>query len=68
MENIYNFQLLLNASSSVEWGTFLFTLVSFLMLIGITSILIYFSRRYKKINDLERRIRDLEKRDKRNDL
>lgn len=68
MENIYNFQLLLNASSSVEWGTLLFTLVSFLMLIGITSILIYFSRRYKKINDLERRIRDLEKRDKRNDL
>lgn len=68
MENIYNFQLLLNASSSVEWGTLLFTLVSFLMLIGITSILIYFSRRYKKINDLERRIRDLEMRDKRNDL
>lgn len=35
---------------------------------GIISLLIYFSRRYKKINELEHRIRDLEKRDKRNDL
>lgn len=59
---------MIETSVGIEWGTLLFTLVSFLMLIGITSILIYFSRRYKKINDLERRIRDLEKRDKRNDL
>lgn len=68
MENIYNFLLLFNASSSVEWGTLLFTLAPFLMFIGIISLLIYFSRRYKKINELEHRIRDLEKRDKRNDL
>lgn len=59
---------MIETSVGIEWGTLLFTLVSFLMLIGITSILIYFSRRYKKINDLERRIRDLEKRDKRHDL
>ncbi|UTH15457.1 hypothetical protein [Macrococcus epidermidis] len=59
---------MIETSVGIEWGTLLFTLVSFLMLIGITSILIYFSRRYKKINKLERRIQDLEKRDKRNDL
>lgn len=68
MVNIFSFLLLFNASSSVEWGTLLFTLVPFLMFIGIAALLIYFSRRYNKISDLKRRIRDLEKRDKNNDL
>ncbi|RAI82280.1 hypothetical protein BFS35_000940 [Macrococcoides goetzii] len=68
MENIYNFQLLLNASSSVEWGTLLFSIYSLVMMLLIISLIFYYSRRLNNLNKLDKRVRDLEKRDKRNDL
>lgn len=54
-------------SSGIEWGTLFFTLFSLLMMIVIVSLIIYFSRRLKEIKGLEKRVKELEKRERDHD-
>ncbi|WP_414050316.1 hypothetical protein [Macrococcus animalis] len=59
---------MIETTSSIEWGTVLFSLLLFIYILLAISLLIYLSKRRKGYKNLDQRVRELEKRDKQDQL